>query len=392
MLSSRELATIEKQVEQGDRILKITFDFGTDAPSDHEEVVLRRLQRAGEIITILPPESGGIDDGRTVLTLVYCPGHSGADADDDFKDTVSAYGAAVTDITPRKQAAASRGSEPPLAQSSEREASSGGSPVQRTSLAVKVEIGVLDTMLNTVSELYSVRLGLLGVAKRLPHTDATRRLRDDLLKLGLILNNRVGALEESIVEVRLVPVSILFERYRGEVRRLARQSGKKVDLEFEGEATRIDRAMLDNLHDPLLHIIRNAVDHGIEPPAERQSRGKPEKGRIVLRARQEASHICIEVEDDGRGVDAAKVRQKSVEKGIPQAAIAPPLSLIFEPGMSTRGGVTDLSGRGVGLDAAKTKIDAMKGMITADSVMGRGARFSVYVPLTLAISRGVLVE
>ncbi len=392
MLSSGELATIEKRVEQGNRIVKMTFDFGTDAPLDHEEVVLRRLQRAGEIITILPPENGGTDGGRTVLTLVYSQGHSGADTDDDFKDTVSAYGATVTDITPRKQAALTQDSEPPLTPSFEREASSGGSPVQRASLAVKVEIGVLDTMLNTVSELYSVRLGLLGVAKRLPHTDATRRLRDDLLKLGLILNNRVGALEESIVEVRLVPVSILFERYRGEVRRLARHSGKKVELEFEGEATRIDRAMLDNLHNPLLHIIRNAVDHGIEPTAERQSRGKPEKGRIVLRARQEASHICIEVEDDGRGVDAAKVRQKSLEKGIPQAAIAPPLSLIFEPGMSTRGGVTDLSGRGVGLDAAKTKIDAMNGMITVDSVMGRGARFSVYVPLTLAISRGVLVE
>ena len=396
MLSSKELATIEKRVQEGDRILKMTFDFGIDASSDHEEVVLRRLQRAGEIITILPPESGGIDDGRTVLTLVYSPGDSGADADDDFKDTVSAYGAAVTDITPditpRKQATAVQGSAPPLTPSSGRETSSGGSHVQRASLAVKVEIGVLDTMLNTVSELYSVRLGLLGVAKRLPHTDATRRLRDDLLKLGLILNNRVGALEESIIEVRLVPVSILFERYRGEVRRLARKSGKKVELEFEGEATRIDRAMLDNLHNPLLHIIRNAVDHGIEPTTERHSQGKPEKGRIVLRARQEASHICIEVEDDGRGVDAAKVRQKSLEKGIPQAAVAPALSLIFEPGMSTCGDVTDLSGRGVGLDAAKTKIDAMNGMITVDSVVGRGARFSVYVPLTLAISRGVLVE
>jgi chemotaxis protein histidine kinase CheA/chemotaxis signal transduction protein len=257
---------------------------------------------------------------------------------------------------------------------------------------VKVEIGMLDSMLNAVSELYSVRLGLIGVAKRLPHTDETRRLRDDLLKLGLLLDNRVGALEESIVEVRLVPVSILFERYRGEVRRLARLSDKQVRLEFEGEGTRIDRSMLDNLHDPLLHIIRNAVDHGIETPAERRSRGKPEEGTIVLRARQEASHICIEVEDDGRGVDAAAVREKALEKGIPQAGIAPPLSLIFEPGMSTRGGVSDISGRGVGLDAAKSKISAMKGMITVNSVSGEGARFAVYVPLTLAISRGVLVE
>jgi two-component system chemotaxis sensor kinase CheA len=391
VLSSEERSAVVKCVEKDRCILRIAFDFGADASPDHDEVVLRRLQQTGDIITILPPGSAGTDDGKRVLSLVYSPDRGDAGTNHAFRDTVAAYGAAVTDITPKKQGGTRHEPGAPRGLPEGKDSSCGASGMG-TPLAVKVDIGVLDSMLNTVSELYSVRLGLLGVAKKLPHTDATRRLRDDLLKLGLLLNNRVGALEEAIAEVRLVPVSILFERYRGEVRRLARSSGKKVDLAFEGEATRIDRAMLDNLHDPLLHIIRNAVDHGVETPEERRAQGKPDKGRIVLRAGQEASHIRIEVEDDGRGVDEARVRQKAVEQGIPQAAVAPPLSLIFEPGMSTSGMVTEVSGRGVGLDAAKSKIEAMKGMVTAGSVPGHGTRFSVYVPLTLAISRGVLVE
>jgi len=392
MLSSDEIALIERRVGQGCRILRLTFSFGPDASADHEEVVLRRLQRVGEIITILPPDGAAATAGRKVLELLFVPLCGDAGAQTQFKDTVSAYGAVTSDITPKRPSGALEQEQSYVGPSAKGRDSSSGSPVTSAPLAVKVEIGVLDAMLNTVSELYSVRLGMLGVAKRLPHTDATRRLRDDLLKLGLILNNRIGALEESIVEVRLVPVSILFERYRGEIRRLARRSGKQVDLEFEGEATRIDRMMLDNLHDPILHIIRNAVDHGIQLPAERQSCGKPEKGRITLRARHESSHICIEVEDDGRGIDVAEVRRKALVKGLRQGQSVSALNLIFEPGISTSSEVTEISGRGVGLDAAKTKIDAMKGMITVDSVPGRGTRFSVYVPLTLAIARGVLIE
>jgi two-component system chemotaxis sensor kinase CheA len=390
MLGPDEVAEIGARLRRGDRLCTVSLEFdGLDA-SEHEEAALRQLQEMGKIVSILPPEGNrGTQADKRTLSMIYAP----SEGDIDVRGLAGVSGATVRYMTP--QPADGSGASAVSAPETSPSAPRGLADLPReptASLSVKVDICVLDAMMNIVSELYSVRLGLLGFAKRLPHSDETRRLRDDLLKIGLILNNRVGSLEESIVAARLVPASLLFERYRGEVRRLARQSGKKVSLEFQGEATRIDRAMLDGLHDPLLHIIRNAVDHGIESPAERLALDKPEIGRILLRARQEAGHICIEIEDDGRGVDFAKVRREAVEKGVTPEMMERPLDLIFRPGISTRDDVSDISGRGVGLDAAKTKIEALKGMITAESVPRRGARFCVYVPLTLAISRGVLVE
>lgn len=387
VLSSEELAATRRHLERGARVCRLSLEIEAARASEQEQAVLKHLQQSGEIISVLPPGNKVATPGKKVLSLIYAPYEGEADIvglEDGVGATVEYIGAGET-----CQASGSSGRS---VSSGSTSANSGSSSETGTSLSVKVDIGVLDVMMNMVSELYSVRLGLLGVARRLPHTDETRRLRDDLLKIGLTLKNRVSSLENNIAEVRLVPVSLLFERYRAEVRRLARHSGKKVTLEFEGGATRVDRAMLDNLHDPLLHIIRNAVDHGIEPPHERLEIGKPEGGRILLSARQEASHICIEVSDDGRGIDGMHVRRKAIEKGLPHARTASPLTLIFEPGMSTSGDVSDISGRGVGLDAAKDRIDSLKGVIGVQSVPQEGTSFSVYVPLTLAITRGMLVE
>jgi len=260
------------------------------------------------------------------------------------------------------------------------------------SLSVKVDIGVLDAIMNTVSELFSTQLALSGIARRLPRNSDTRRLGDDLLKTSYLLKKRMLDLEASVVEARLVPLAMLFVRYSGEVRRLAKQAGKTIDLVFDGEATRIDRALLDNLYDPLLHAIRNAVDHGIEPADERMALGKPARGKIVLRARQEFSHIRIDVEDDGRGVDLAKVTEVALTRGTPVDDRKGALDVIFEPGFSTKDRAGDLSGRGVGLDAVKTQIEALRGMVNLATEAGRGTAVSIWVPLTLAVSRGMLVE
>ena len=259
-------------------------------------------------------------------------------------------------------------------------------------LSVKVDIGVLDAIMNTVSELFSTQLALTGIAKRLPRNSDTRRLGDDLLKTSYLLNKRMLDLEASVVEARLVPMAMLFVRYSGEVRRLAKQAGKAIDLVFDGEATRIDRALLDNLYDPLLHVIRNAVDHGIEPPEERTGLGKLARGKIVLRARQEASHVRIDVEDDGRGVNLARVTEVALSRGISVDGRKGALDIIFEPGFSTKDRPSDISGRGVGLDAVKTQIEALRGMVSLATEPGRGTAVSIWVPLTLAVSRGMVVE
>jgi two-component system chemotaxis sensor kinase CheA len=261
-----------------------------------------------------------------------------------------------------------------------------------STLSVKVDIGVLDSIMNTISELFSTRLALSGIARRLPRSGDSRRLGDDLLKLSYLLSKRMLDLEASVIEARLVPMTMLFDRYSGEIRRLARKAGKSIGLVFDGEATKIDRAMLDNLYDPLLHVIRNAVDHGIESPEERTRLGKPASGKVVLRARQEASHIRIEVEDDGRGVDFGRVAEVASARGGAAGDRRHALDIIFEPGFTTKRTPNDISGRGVGLDAVKTQIEALRGMVNLATEPGRGTAVSIWVPLTLAVSRGILVE
>jgi two-component system chemotaxis sensor kinase CheA len=185
---------------------------------------------------------------------------------------------------------------------------------------------------------------------------------------------------------------MLFERYRGEVRRLARHRGKSLKLAFEGESTQVDRALLQRLHDPVLHIIRNAVDHGIEAPDERTRSGKDAQGTILVKARQDGSHIRIDIQDDGRGIDEEKVKAAALRRGVHIEAGESTLTCLFKAGMSTREQADEISGRGVGLDAAKTQIEAMRGMITVDTEPGAGTTFSIWVPLALAVSRGILVE
>ncbi|MFC1799911.1 chemotaxis protein CheA, partial [Candidatus Eisenbacteria bacterium] len=155
---------------------------------------------------------------------------------------------------------------------------------------------------------------------------------------------------------------------------------------------RVDRAMLSRLYDPLLHIIRNAIDHGIETGPVRKVAGKPEEGKLTLRARQEASHIRIDIEDDGAGIDSDRVRKAAREKGFGAQGDQGPLAAIFEAGISTKEDVTDISGRGVGLDAVKIQVEAMRGMIDVETSAGSGTRFSIWVPLTLAVSRGILLN
>lgn len=265
-------------------------------------------------------------------------------------------------------------------------------PVRQAPLSVRVEIGVLDSIMNTVSELFSSKTALDGVARRLPHTGEARKLGDDLMKLGLLLNKRLMDLQAAVMEARLVPASTLFGRYTAEVRRLARQAGREVDLVLEGEATRADRALLDRLYEPLLHLVRNAVDHGIEPVDERRRLGKPARGRLCLRARQEVGHLVIEAEDDGRGVDLGAVASVAAARGLSASDPESTLALVFLPGFTTKRESGEISGRGVGLDAVRAQVEAVRGMVSLWSEPARGTRVSLWLPLTLAISRGMLIE
>jgi two-component system chemotaxis sensor kinase CheA len=198
------------------------------------------------------------------------------------------------------------------------------------------------------------------------------------------------------MEVRMVPVGQLFEKMVRIVRRVASESGKKVAIDIRGADTELDKLIMEDLSDPLMHIIRNAIDHGIESPEERLAVGKPEKGTITLWASQKGNHVVIEVRDDGRGVNPETVRRKAVQKGLiaegTELSREEVYDLLFMPGFSTRDEVSDLSGRGVGMDVVKNNISSLSGMIEMDSRIGEGTTLAITLPITLAIIKALIVS
>lgn len=195
----------------------------------------------------------------------------------------------------------------------------------------------------------------------------------------------------------MLPVESVFNRFPRMIRDLARKAGKNVDFVVEGKETELDRSVIEEIGDPLIHLLRNAVDHGIEETVDRRAAGKPEAGAIKLSARHEENHIIITVQDDGRGIDARRVRDKAVEKGLIGAEAAARLSdaesvdLIFLPGLSTATNVSEVSGRGVGMDIVKNNIERLNGTVSIRTRLGEGSSFEVKMPLTLAIIRALLV-
>lgn len=218
------------------------------------------------------------------------------------------------------------------------------------------------------------------------------RLRSTAQNLGRI----TGDLQEAVMRIRMVPISQIFSRFPRLVRDLSRSLDKKVNLEIQGEDTELDKSVIEDLLDPLIHSARNSIDHGIEPADERVAAGKPEAGTLRLSASNEGNMIVITVEDDGRGIDVESVQRKAVERGVIPAGKAlsdvEAHNLIFDPGFSTARSITNVSGRGVGLDVVKRQIEKVNGTVTVWSEKGAGTRFTIKIPLTLAIIQGLLVR
>jgi two-component system chemotaxis sensor kinase CheA len=259
---------------------------------------------------------------------------------------------------------------------------------------VRVDFARLDHLLNLVGELIVARTKLHDLARQI--ADAVPGAGPELLAAVHQVAGVSTQLQETIMDVRMLPIRHVFERFPRLVRDLARQQGKQVELVLQGEETRVDKAVIDELGEPLVHLIRNAVDHGIEAPAARAARGKPATGTIVLSATQESNQVVITLVDDGAGIDAAAVRRRAVERGIVGADEAlserDAIQLIFTEGFSTARTVTDVSGRGVGLDVVVQSMERLNGLIEAETIPGAGTKFTLQLPLTLAIITVLMVE
>jgi two-component system chemotaxis sensor kinase CheA len=270
--------------------------------------------------------------------------------------------------------------------------------LRSASHAVRVDIRKLDVLMNAVGELLLIKSTLLRLSERLRAGERSETVGRELSRESRALERRLHELQGGILEVRMVPLSGAFDKLQRMVRKLARETGKEIDFRVAGGDVELDKLIVEELADPLMHLLRNAVDHGIEPPAEREREGKPRAGKLELRAAQRGNHVEIVVEDDGRGVDEERVGQVAVARGL-----VPPeqvrnltrrelLNLIFLPGFSTARQVTAISGRGVGMDVVKNNIAALSGMIELRSDRGHGTRFEITLPVTLAIVRALVVD
>ncbi|MBK1716721.1 chemotaxis protein CheA [Thiocystis violacea] len=255
--------------------------------------------------------------------------------------------------------------------------------------SVRVDTQRLDEIMNLVGELVLVRNRLSMLRTRTEDEEVGKAISS----LALVTSD----LQTAVMKTRMQPVKKVFSRFPRVVRDLARNLGKEIDLETFGEETDLDKNLVEALADPLVHLIRNAVDHGIEMPDVREAAGKPRKGTVVLGAAQEGDHISLLIQDDGRGMDPEKLRAKAVEKGLMEPAMAERLTqrecfdLIFMAGLSTKEEISDVSGRGVGMDVVKTRIAQLNGTIEIDSKLGQGTRLHVKLPLTLAILPALMV-
>ena len=313
-------------------------------------------------------------------------------ADESLNDVKSRKDEPANEETPVKVPASAPAAPAPVPQAPAQK----GTDIKATKLVeaettVRVDTKVLDDIMNMVGELVLVRNRLVNMAQ---HRSDDHDLSKTISNLDVI----TGDLQSAVMKTRMQPVKKVFGRFPRVVRDLAHKLGKKIELRMEGEDTELDKNLVDALADPMVHMVRNCCDHGIETPKERLLAGKSETGTVLLAAAQQGDHILLRINDDGQGMDPKVLRQVAVRKGIMDKAAADRLSddealnLVFAPGFSTNTVVTDISGRGVGMDVVKTNINKLNGSVRVLSEVGKGTTIEIKVPLTLAILPTLMIS
>jgi len=291
--------------------------------------------------------------------------------------------------------------EPTAPVEDRRKAGRRGADDKGSSDTIRVSQAKLEQFMNIVAELIISKTMISHLVERLVplvngHPAST--VAKELAHASVYLDHVSKEIQASVLGIRMVPVKTIFSKFPRMLRDLAKASGKKIDLHMAGEDTEIDKSIIEELGDPMIHLIRNSADHGIEMPADRVKAGKSEVGTVVLRARHEGDSVIVEIEDDGKGIDPRIIRAKAVEKGLmsQERADAMPdeeiVELIFAPGFSTAAKVTDISGRGVGMDVVRSNVRKLNGRVGVRSTVGKGSIFTIKLPLTLAIIDALLVK
>ena len=413
VLTEYEEHRLRTNIEQGVPLyrLRVTFSL-TSIDSDLEELKARAKPIA-EIITYLPSMEGGDDDAIDLEVLL-----ASRVAMDELRDALAAGGEAVLEPVSQQSQDAARltpAPPPPMHETShppspakvpesapppvpQREMSADSLSLRSVTKTVRVDIGKLDHLMNVVGELAIVRSTVGKMLDRVRGNPENRALAAELHRVHRAFERHLDDLQDGILDVRMVPLGQTFDRLARAVRQVAREHGKEVRLQVSGADTEVDKLIVEELTDPLLHIIRNSIDHGIERADERERMGKPATGTLALNAYQKGNHVVIEVEDDGAGMNEEAILQSAVKRGAITAeagdemARQEKLALIFLPGVSTAAEVTDLSGRGVGMDVVKTHISRLGGVVDVQSQLQIGTKFTLTLPITLAIISALVVR
>ncbi|WP_226018072.1 chemotaxis protein CheA [Novosphingobium sp. FKTRR1] len=272
------------------------------------------------------------------------------------------------------------------------------SPHPSHARSLRVDQGKIDRLMGLIGEMVVARNALPFLAQRAEKVYGNRDMAREIKSQHAVINRVTEEMQDAIMRIRMMPVSVVFQRFPRLVRDVSRKLGKDVELVLEGEDTEADKAIIEALADPLIHILRNSLDHGFETPAERRANGKPATGRLTIRAHQEGDRILLDITDDGRGIDPVRIRTKAVEKGLVDAATAEAMDdaaaiqLIFAAGFSTAEAISDLSGRGVGMDAVRSAIEALHGDVALSSTTGSGTHLRLTLPLSMAVTRVLVLE
>lgn len=413
-----ERLMIGEAVGRGETVYQIALQLDPEAllPAAAFELVRKALEGAGKILA-LHPESGApleqsglieaalssaksadwirkrcqVPSVVTKISVEKAPAEQKAPARDLLDILLESEAAAVSAVSAQGA---------PAAPGSQAEDLPAGSVPAGLSHAaentLRVDATRIDTVMNLVGELIIGKSMLYRTIIEFEQRFAKDPLRGKFSDALAFQSRVLGELQKSVMKIRMVPVEQLFRRFPRVVRDVGRQRNKDVGLEIAGQNTDLDKSILDALAEPLAHLVRNAADHGIESAAEREAAGKPAHGTIRLNAYHEGDQVVIEVSDDGRGLDREKIVRRAIERGIVTAEEAgrmneaEALQLIFKAGLSTADEVTEISGRGVGLDVVRTALDELKGAIELESFPGRGTKFRLMVPLTLASIQALL--
>ncbi|WP_102493300.1 chemotaxis protein CheA [Selenomonas felix] len=346
-----------------------------------EDLEQEKFERSFDIVLATASDAEAVTNAVDTVSEIEDIGVEELDPDALAKPAEPAPAAPAAAAAPAAKKAA-----PPA----KKEGAKAAPKKQHQSQSVRVDIEKLDTLMNLMGELVinKVRLEQIGQTHRM----------SDLMETLEQMDRVTGDLQNIVMKVRMVPVSAVFNRFPRMVRDVSKELGKEINLTIEGEETELDRTVIDEIGDPIMHLLRNSLDHGVESPDAREAKGKPRVGEVGLIARHEGNNVVIMITDDGAGIDANKIRRKAVEKGMITQDEADRLDdtdavrLIFLPGFSTAEQITDISGRGVGMDVVRSKIEALSGHVDVETHIDEGSIFKIKLPLTLAIIQAMLVR